>query len=277
MPMPEDRYIKVGNINTRYWTSGEQGTPVVLIHGLGGSIENWVKNIDVLGQSHRVYALDLKGFGRTDKTPLLRDMDELTKFIGDFMAALNIDKASLIGNSLGGGLALSFALQHPDKVEKLVLVDNAGMGPEVIADFRVISLPVIGELLYHPNRKAVAGLWGKIVFDASLVTDELVEQTYKLAVLPGAVKSMLSTLRAGIGISGQSKSQRMRVTDKISALKAPTLIFWGKQDRIIPPAHADIAARMMPGARLHLFDNCGHMPQLEHPEKFNKLVLDFLA
>jgi pimeloyl-ACP methyl ester carboxylesterase len=277
MQMPAEKYIKVGTINTRFRVSGEKGTPVILVHGLGGSIENWAYNINALAQGHRVYAMDLKGFGRTDKTPLLRDLDELVQFIGDFMAVQKIEKASLIGNSLGGGLALSFAVQHPGKVEKLVLVDNAGMGSEVITDFKIVSLPVIGELLFRPSLKATAGLWRKIVYNASLVTDELVKQTYELAVLPGATKAMLATLRAGIGIGGQHKSQRQRVIENIGNLKAPTLIFWGKQDKIIPVAHAQVATKLIPGARLQLFDNCGHMPQLEHAEEFNRLVLEFLG
>ncbi len=277
MQVPKDQYIKVGTINTRFWVSGEKGTPVILVHGLGGSIENFVRNIDILAQRHRVYALDLKGFGRTDKTPVLRDLDELVQFISDFMEAQHIDKASLIGNSLGGGLVLQFAIKFPDKVDKLVLIDNAGMGKEVITDFKILSLPIIGELLYKPSLKATAGLWRKIVFDASLVTDELVEKTYQLGVLPGAPKAMLATVRAGISIRGQRANLAGPLLAGAAKIVAPTLIVWGKQDKIIPVAHAEIAKQTIPNSRLHIFDRCGHMPQLEHPDKFNNLVLEFLA
>jgi pimeloyl-ACP methyl ester carboxylesterase len=277
MPAPQDQYIKVGTINTRFWVSGEKGTPVILVHGLGGSIENFVRNIDALAQRHRVYALDLKGFGRTDKTPVPRDFDELVKFVSDFMEVQHIDKASLVGNSLGGGLVLLFAIQYPKKVEKLVLVDNAGMGSDVIVDFILLSLPVLGELLYRPSPKAGAGLWRKIVFDASLVTEELVEQTCKMAILPGASKAMLATLRAGIGIRGQRANLTRPLLDSAAKIAAPTLIIWGKQDRIIPVAHAHIAAQTIPHSRLQIFERCGHMPQLECPDEFNSLVLEFLA
>ncbi len=277
MPIPEDRFIKVGNINTRYWMSGEQGTPVVLIHGLGGSIENWVKNIDVLGQSHRVYAPDLMGFGQTDKQPVLRKVDELVQFLHDFMEVQKIEKAALIGNSLGGALALSFSVQFPDKVDRLVLADNAGMGREVNILFRLSSLPVLGQIMTRPSRRTVSMLWRKIVYDRLMVTTELVEKTYKLAALPGASKALLATIRAGINFRGQRTFVTSLLLDSATKVKVPTLIFWGQRDRIIPVAHAGIAVDLIPNSRLKIFDHCGHMPQLERPEEFNKLVLDFLA
>ena len=111
--LPRDRYVKVGNVNTRYWQAGDKGSVVVLVHGLGGFIENWECNIDALAQRHRVYALDLLGFGRTDKLPLVKDVYVLVKFLADFLVTQNIARPSFIGNSLGGGLALMFALHYP--------------------------------------------------------------------------------------------------------------------------------------------------------------------
>jgi pimeloyl-ACP methyl ester carboxylesterase len=274
---PQDRYIKVGNINTRFWAAGDKGTAVVLVHGLGGSIENWVNNIDALAQHHRVYAMDLVGFGRAEKTPLTHDLNVLGEFIDDFMKTQSVEKASLVGNSLGGGLVLRFAIDYPGKVEKLVLVDNAGMGRGVILDFKVASLPLIGEFLTRPSRKGTARLWKKVVYDSSLVTERLVEEGYGLITLPGARKALLATVRACINLSGQRADLTGLLISKLGTITAPTLIFWGQQDRIIPLAHAHIAMKKIPNARLHIFDRCGHMPQLEHPEEFNKLVLDFLA
>jgi len=274
---PKDRYIKVGNINTRFWAAGDKGTAVVLVHGLGGSIENWVHNIDALAQHHSVYAMDLVGFGRAEKTPLTHDLNVLVKFINDFMKTQSIEKASLVGNSLGGGLVLRFAIEFPGKVEKLVLVDNAGMGRGVILDFKVASLPLIGEFLTHPSRKGTARLWKKVVYDSSLVTEKLVEESYGLFTLPGAQKALLATLRAGTNLLGQRADLTGSLISKLGTITTPTLIFWGQQDRILPLTHAHIAAKKIPNAKLHIFDRCGHMPQFEHPEEFNKLVLDFLA
>jgi 4,5:9,10-diseco-3-hydroxy-5,9,17-trioxoandrosta-1(10),2-diene-4-oate hydrolase len=275
--LPPDQYIKVGNINTRFWAAGEKGTAVILIHGLGGFIENWVHNVNALAQQHRVYAMDLVGFGRSDKTPLTHDLNDLVRFINDFMKIQNIEKASLVGNSLGGGLVLQFTLEFPEKVEKLVLVDNAGMGRDVILDFKLCSLPFVGELLTRPSLKGTARLWKKIVYDSSLITSELVELSYRLAAQPSAQKALLAPLRAGINLLGQRAELIRPLIDSLAGIIKPVLITWGQQDRIIPVAHARVAVDKIPGARLEIFDRCGHMPQLEHPGKFNKLVLDFLA
>jgi pimeloyl-ACP methyl ester carboxylesterase len=275
--LPQDRYIKVGNINTRYWQAGGKGSAVVLVHGLGGFIENWMHNIEPLAKEHRVYAMDLVGFGRSDKTPLVKDMNTLVQFISDFMDALKISKATLIGNSLGGGLVLQFALRFPQKVEKLVLVDTAGMGRDVIVDFRLCSVPFLGELLIKPSLKGVEKLWRKIVYDPALVTPELVKMCYELGTLPDATKSLLSVLRAGINLCGQRSKLTKPLLKDLYKINVPTLIFWGRQDRIIPIKHATIAAAKIPNAKLIVFDKCSHVPMFEYPEGFNKITMEFLA
>lgn len=277
MQSPQDRFIRVGNINTRYWAEGDNGPAVLLVHGLGGSVENWAPNIGPLSQRHRVYALDLRGFGRSDKTPLIHSLYDLVQFIDDFMQVLQIEKASLIGNSLGGGLALQFAIQYPEKVEKLVLVDNAGMGRETIADFKLIFVPWIGEILTRPSRKGTIALLKKLVYDPSIINDEIVTLTYDLMTLPGARKALLATLRAGIDFRGQRSNLTKNLLDKISSITAPALVVWGKQDRILPLAHANKCHECLPDSEVYIFDNCGHVPQLERSEEFNRLVLDFLA
>lgn len=275
--LPQDKYIKIGDINTRFWQAGDTGSAIILVHGLGGFIENWIYNIGPLAVSHRVYAIDLLGFGRSDKKPLINDLMVLVKFIKDFLDTQNIAKASLIGNSLGGGLVLAFALDYPANVEKLVLVDTAGMGRGVITDFKVCSLPIFGELLIRPNPEKSARLWAKIVYDASVLTPEMKELTNEYASAVGAPQAMLAALRAGINLFGQKDKLTRPVLARLGTIKAPVLVVWGDRDRIIPPAHARVAAEKIFGARLEIFDRCGHMPMFEYPEKFNKLVLDFLA
>jgi 4,5:9,10-diseco-3-hydroxy-5,9,17-trioxoandrosta-1(10),2-diene-4-oate hydrolase len=274
--LPQDKYVKVGKVNARYWQAGNKGSAVVLVHGLGGFVENWMHNVDALAKQHRVYAMDLVGFGRTDKPPV-NDMYTLVQFISDFMDTLKIDKTTLVGNSLGGGLVLQFALQFPQKVEKLVLVDNAGMGRDVIVDFRVCSLPWLGELLIKPSLKGTEKLWKQIVHDQNLVTPELVKMCYGLGSLPGATKTLLSVLRSGINFGGQRGKLTKTLIKDLGTIKAPTLVIWGRDDKIIPAAHAQVAVSKIAGAKLHIFDHCGHMPMFEYPDKFNKMVLDFLA
>jgi 4,5:9,10-diseco-3-hydroxy-5,9,17-trioxoandrosta-1(10),2-diene-4-oate hydrolase len=274
--LPQDRFTSVKGIRTRYWAEGDKGTPVLLVHGLGGFIENWMYNIIPLAEQHRVYAVDLLGFGQTDKTPLIHDINIVVRFIHDFMETVKIDKASLIGNSLGGGLVLQFTLDYPEKVDNLVLVDNAGMGRDVISVFSFCSLPVLGELFIKPNPKKSVRLLEKIIYDAALITPELKELSYRYASGTGAPEALLAALRTGINICGQKGKLTRQLLDRLHTVKAPTLVIWGKQDRIIPVSHAQIAVKNISGARLELFDKCSHMPMYEHPEKFNRLVLEFL-
>jgi pimeloyl-ACP methyl ester carboxylesterase len=274
--MSTEQYVKVGNINTHFRIEGEKGPAVILVHGLGGSVENWDANMTALGRKHRVYAVDLPGFGRSDKL-MIKSIFELTTFLDNFMENQHIDKASLIGNSMGGGLALYLAIQCPQNVEKLVLVDNAGMGKELGFTLRLLTLPMVGELLTRPSRKSMTKLLREIVYEPTLITDQVMENAYQLAIMPDAMKALLATARAGINVFGQKSELTRTILKGLAGMKTPTLIVWGRNDRITPVSHAQVAASKISNARLHIFDRCGHMPQLEHPEEFNKLVMDFLA
>ena len=273
----QDQYVKVGNVNTRFWTAGDEGTTVILIHGLGESAENWMLNISALAQHHRVYAVDLAGFGRSDKTQVLRSLSQGAQFVSDFMEVQRIEKASLVGHSMGGGVTLQFAIQFPSKVEKLVLANSAGLGKELALVLRLAALPLIGELLTRPSRKGTARFWKECVYDPALLTDELVELYYHLASLPGAQKSLLAALCVGCNFWGQHADMIRSIVDNLATITTPTLILWGQQDGILPVAHARVAEGRIPNATLQILDYCGHTPQFERPEEFNALVLEFLS
>lgn len=278
MENPEDRYVKVGETNTRYWVLG-QGGPLLLIHGLGASCDYWRYNIRALSQGYRVYAFDLPGFGRSDK----RIDDYSLHFAGEFVAAFldtqGVDRASLVGNSLGGAVSLQFAVEHPHRLEKLVLVSSGGLGRELPLSFRLLTIPLLGE--------SIAWAWGtrpgmrltlrSIVYDPQVLKDELVDQMAELARLSGAKEMLLSVARTGINLRGQNMKLLEPLLRRVPEIEAPTLIIWGAQDPIIPVAHAHIAHQMIRNSRLHIFDRCGHVPQIEKPEEFNRLVLEFLG
>jgi pimeloyl-ACP methyl ester carboxylesterase len=142
---PTDQYINAKGIKARYWTAGDKGPVVLLIHGFGASVEIWQHNIGSLAKSFRVYAIDLVGFGRSDKPEGPYNVSMITEFVDDFMKAAEIEKASLVGLSFGGGISLQYALQYPQKVEKLVLVDSVGLGTKMNCLVRLMSLPYVGE------------------------------------------------------------------------------------------------------------------------------------
>ena len=275
--MPKDKYIEARGINTRYWSVGDQGSPVILIHGLGASAEIWMHNVEVFARHHRVYAPDLAGFGRSEKpvssfTPL-----EYVSFVDDFMRALQIEQASLVGQSLGGGITLQYALQFSQKINKLVLVDCAGFGKEIIWTLRLMSLTGIGELLSYPTRIGVSIFFKLAVRNHALITEDFIDIYYKLFSQPGSSEFLLKIIRLLVNIHGAREEILSPVMENLHKIKRPTLIIWGEDDRVFPLKHAYYGKEKISNSKLHIMQQCGHIPNFERPEEFNNLVLDFLA
>lgn len=278
MQMPADQYLQVDGIRTRYWALGEQGTPVLFIHGQGGAIDYWYKNVFAIAQQHRVYALDWVGSGRSDKPQSTYTLDDLGQFIIHFMDAVRLPHAALIAGSVGGILALKIALQFPHKVDKLVLVGSGGLGQEVAFPARLTSLPGVGELLNHPSPRAAKFMIRQCVDDP---TPYLNDSDFIDLVLQNMTSDILQfqtrTFRTMGNFFGIRSEIWQPICDRLSEIQSPTLIIWGKQDRVFPVSHAAVAAQGIPGAKLHLFDRCGHLPYLEYPDEFNRAVLRFLS
>lgn len=269
----QDEFIKVGEINTHYVTAGS-GRPLLLLHGLGGHLGNWEDNIPALAQHYRVYALDIAGFGLSDKPKTAeRNLDYLLRFLRGFLDVQEIAQAVVIGNSLGGFLALQMALAYPQRVAALVLVAAAGLGPEIGWVLKLQGLPILGDLVTIPNRRLVRLAVRSIFYDQSKATPKIVEEHYQHFCRPGARQAYLAVIRNGIGRRGQ----RSVLLDRLPQIHMPTLIVWGAEDRLLPVRQAHAAAARLPHSRMQILPECGHCPQMEKPEEFNRLVLDFLA
>jgi pimeloyl-ACP methyl ester carboxylesterase len=271
---PPDQYVKVEDINTRYWTLG-QGEPVILLHGLGSCVESWTYNIDALAQQHRVFAIDLVGSGHSDKPPVSYSLIDLAKFVKAFMDTLELERATLVGNSLGGGVALWFALLFPQQIEKLVLANSLGLGKQIMFVFRLASLPW-NSLLFRPSRVSTAFILKQIVHDSAVITDEWVEVLYQIGNLPGVPEALQRQLRVNIDFWGVRSDVYCPIVSQLATIHTPTLIIWGEQDPVLPVAHAQFAAKQLPIADLHIFDECGHWPQVERSHEFNAAILKFL-
>jgi pimeloyl-ACP methyl ester carboxylesterase len=270
----EDRYIKVGEVNTRYWQIGDAGSTVILLHGSGGYIELWKHNIYELAKYHRVYAFDMVGAGRSDKPDVDYTFDFMAQFTRDFMKALDISHASLIGASAGGGVVLTFALNFPQAIDLSIVVGSAGLGKEVSWLLRLSTLPLLGDIMAAPSRFGMKMLCRQTVYDPTLMTDEIVEEFYQMAMLPGATAGMLNVSRSNLNVWGQFSQS---IGDRLSTITSPTLIIWGRQDPMVPVNHGIAAAQKIPHAQLAIIEKCGHWSSIEHPQQFNRLVLDFLA
>jgi pimeloyl-ACP methyl ester carboxylesterase len=269
MVIPEDFYISVNDINTRYWQMGNNGSNIILLHGGNGSIEFWLYNISVLAQHHRVYAFDMVGSGRSDY-PLTYQAE----FLAEFMTALSIESATLIGNSMGGAVALQFTKLYPDRVDRLVLVDTMGLGQEISLGIRLITLPAIINLL-RPGRWMIPSMLKSNFYNSRSLPPEWIELRYSVFAIPGRNQVILNLGQSNFNLRGVRPEVYQPIVDSLAQITQPTLIIWGDCDRIIPVKHAHIAAEKLPNNQLQIFPNCGHNPYLEYPDRFNRSVLEF--
>ncbi|MDZ4765983.1 MAG: alpha/beta fold hydrolase [Chloroflexota bacterium] len=275
MTLPQDQFVQVGTVRARYWQVGS-GSPLLLLHGIGHSVRAYDRNIEALAAHHTVYALDIIGHGLTDKPVGAYHIDDLAKFVRDFMAELRIPRAHVVGHSMGGGIAMRFASLFREKVDKLVLVAPAGFCDDIYFSFRLATLPIIGELVTQPRRSAFKGITHDLLFDKQMATDELIDWQYEYAKLPGAQQALLSILRTHITFRGLKKWVLELINTEMLNNAAPTLIMWGENDAILPYAQSKIGAAHLPNARLHTFKYCGHQIQYEYADEFNRLVLEFV-
>jgi pimeloyl-ACP methyl ester carboxylesterase len=274
----QDRFAQIGKVRTRYWQAGDAGSAVVLLHGIGCSVLEWRGNMAQLAQKHRVYALDLLGSGLTDKPS---DADYSIRghaqFVLDFMASQGMERAHLVGNSLGGRVALECALMAPVRVASMVLVDPAGVDRETHINMRLAAAPVVGELLTRPSRFGLRMLWKLAFYNPAFVTDAVVEDKFNFASLPGAQAAFLKTLRSFLAFGGFPAEQVAALHSAMPSIQAPALVLWGKQDRLLPVRQADTLKRLLPNVEVKLYDRCGHAPMVECAQNFNDDVLRYWA
>jgi 4,5:9,10-diseco-3-hydroxy-5,9,17-trioxoandrosta-1(10),2-diene-4-oate hydrolase len=273
---PEDLFIQVAGINTRYWETGANGPPIVFVHGLGGFIENWELNIPVF-TNHHVYALDLVGCGLTDKPSVNYSIEYLAEFVKEFMVLKNIEKASLIGGSLGAGIVIELALKSPELVNKLVLAGGLGFGKRLIFELRFTSLPFVGEMIMKPNRDGLKEYLHLLFHDQSIVTEQMVDFYFEKTSQPGAAEAYLAMLRSTVTFFGMKQKIVKNTIKNIGRISAPTLVLWGNEDKFIPVEQAYIAENLLPNSKLHVFEDCGHFLNIERAEEFNNLVGNFLT
>jgi pimeloyl-ACP methyl ester carboxylesterase len=253
------------------------GPVLLLIHGMAGNIGNWQKVIEPLARHHTVVAPDLPGHGASAPGAGGYSVGAFAAGLRDLLIVLGHERATLVGHSLGGGIAMQFAYQFPEITERLVLVSSGGLGPEVSPVLRVAALP--GADLFiattaTASRFAAALARGLSVAGLRPATD-IAEVTRGYASLADSDRraAFLGTLRSAIGIGGQ----RIHVGDWLYLAEGmPVLIVWGARDPIIPVRHGERAHQAIPGSRLEIFDQVGHLPQLEAPGQFVAVLERFL-
>lgn len=272
-----EQRIKVDKLSTHLLTAGE-GPPLVLLHALGENAFDWRWVLPELANTYRVYAPDLPGFGESAKPVADYSPTFFAHFIGKFLDALEIERAVIVGNSLGGLVALRLALSEPTRVTALGLVDSAGLGREVHHALRQPTLPGQGEMTVALGKTplgATGRTWLRIPLlfaHPERVPAQWLEEQQRLAQLPGFLEAVVAALRAQVDPGGQ----REVLLEELPRLRIPTLIVWGASDLIFPKSQAQEALSRLERGSLQLIPDCGHLPHVECPDKFLDALDSFL-
>jgi pimeloyl-ACP methyl ester carboxylesterase len=262
----------------RFHSSGA-GPLLVLLHGIASTADTWAPVATGLAASHTVLAPDLLGHGASAKPRGDYSLGAYASGVRDLITALGHERATVVGHSLGGGIAMQFAYQFPERVERLVLISSGGLGREVHPILRASTLPgseivlaLLGRRWLRTTGGAVGATLGRLGLRAG---EDLAGVAAGIASLGDADArgAFVHTARAAIDPGGQ----RVSATDRLYlAAHLPTLVVWGERDPIIPAAHGEAAHAAIPGSRLEIFAGAGHFPHREQPVRFVSLVEDFM-
>ena len=275
--LPVERIAWHGN-EIAYHRCGD-GDPVILIHGIASSFDTWNAVLPELGRTCLAVAPDLLGHGRSSKPRGDYSLGAFATGIRDFMEALEIPSATIVGHSMGGGIAMQFAYQFPERCRRLVLVSSGGLGPEVTSLLRAATLPGSDLFLQLATSDRVANVsrsvgvklreWG---FRATPGMASIGSHFMGLKDRE-ARKAFVTTARSVMDWRGQRIDARDRL---YLAAEVPTMIVWGRRDRFIPVKHGIEAHELIPGSRLEIFDESGHFPHEHEAERFTEILVDFI-
>ncbi len=236
----------------KYLEEGE-GTPVIMLHGLMGGVDNFGDMVDIVAKKHKVYAPDLKLF----ETPLLRcTIKNRAKYIHKFMEYKNLKSAILIGNSLGGHVALVFAKMFPKMVDGAVLMGSSGLYENSMGD----SFPRRGDYNYIKTKTE------EVFYDPKTATKDLVDKVFDIANKRDSVIRLLAFAKSAI---------RHNMSKDLPKFTMPFCMIWGKDDKVTPPHVGEEFNQLLPNSELHWIDKCGHSPMWEHPRKTSDIVIDW--
>ena len=278
MPSIPVRHVSIHGHDVSYRLAGE-GPVMVLIHGMAGSATTWQQAMPGLAQRFTVIAPDLLGHGRSDKPPGDYSLGAFACTLRDLLVALGHERATVVGQSLGGGVAMQFSYQYPERTERLALVGSGGLGREVNPILRFLALPGSEAVLRLACGSRVRGTIASVGSRAARlglrpapVVAEL-WRSYASLTDDATRRAFMRTLRAVVDPRGQAVNAANRLH---LAAAVPTLIIWGDADPIIPVEHAHAAHASIPGSRLEIFEGVGHYPHCEAPERFVEVLSEFI-
>jgi pimeloyl-ACP methyl ester carboxylesterase len=278
----EKRSVRLHGHQIVYRVGGEDRShprPVLLlVHGMAGSSATWLPVMGALAQHYTVIAPDLPGHGQSDKPRQDYSLGAQANALRDLLLAIGVEQATIVGQSLGGGIAMQLAYQHPRHCERLVLVSSGGLGQDVSWMLRFLTFPGVEYLtpaIFPSFVRDAGNSISRGLHRLGIRAPRLEEEwrSYCSLTDPETREAFLRTLRAVVNFSGQSVSARDRL---YMSSVLPTLIVWGERDRIIPVAHAHDAHEAMPASRLVIFEESGHFPHSEEPQRFIEVLTEFV-
>ncbi|MDJ0360315.1 alpha/beta fold hydrolase [Rhodococcus sp. H29-C3] len=262
----------------RYYEAGD-GPPLVLLHGSGPGVTGWRNfrgNIDVFAEHFHTYVLEFPGFGVSDDFgghPMVTAMDAVVRFLD----GLGLDKVALLGNSMGGIVATRFAIEHPERVSKLVTI--GGIGRNIFSPGPGEGIKLLMEFTDDPTRERLISWLHSMVYDPAMVTEELIEERWVQATDPetlASARKMYSSAAFAANAAAAAKSTEAPYWAQLHRVQAPTLLTWGRDDRVSPMDMALLPMRLIPNAELHVFPKCGHWAMIEQKAAFESAVIAFL-
>jgi pimeloyl-ACP methyl ester carboxylesterase len=268
---PESKFLTVEGVRLHYQEIGS-GYPLICIHGAGpgaSAESNFKLNTGAFSQKFRVVLYDMPQYGKSSKVVLTEPrLKYNARTLNSFMAALGIDKAHVVGNSMGGQVAIKLGLDYPDRLSRVVII-GSGVVPPIFAPFPVEGVKMIARYYKGsgPSREKLRELLQTILYDSSLLTDETLEERYQASIDPEVVELFGKR---------QGELPREALGPDLYRLKAKLLTIWGMDDRFGALDVGLQITRMVPDGRMHIFAKCGHWAQVEHANEFNRLVIDFL-
>lgn len=268
-----EQFAHIDGTRLRYRDSGGDGPAVLMTHGIGESLEFWHRQFDTLGLSLRLIAWDLPGHGLSDERADAMSLEGQAAVAWRLLDHLGVDRAHLVGNSLGAAMSLRMAAQVPARAASLLLANSAALGTEVFGAFRLMTLPLLGELMNKPGPTAVAQQIQAIVHRPEAITPEVRAAIERNVRRPGGGRHFLGLLRGLTSWRGQHQRVWQRSHDILRRQPGrPVLFVHGEQDVVLPVAHSRRAHDLVRGSELVVLADCGHTPQLEQPERFNRLL-----
>ncbi len=274
-----NKWVEVKGLRIHYLEAGA-GSTVFLLHGGGidSASLSWKFTIEPLAHYLHVFAPDWPGYGESDKPAIQYTTDYYIGFLGDFMQTLGIVDASLVGISMGGGIALGFTLQFPQRVSRLVLVDSYGLQmftPAHKLSYLFTRIPLLNEVTWDllMRSRTMMRVFLRVIFhDPNAVSDELVDEVHVELKKAGAARAFISFQKSEIMWNGL----RTVYVSRLHEIKARTLIVHGEKDRLVPFDCAQHARDLIVDSRLRVITNCGHWPQREKPDEINRVLMEFL-